>query len=121
MIEYSNENFRGAEPEGRPGEQRFADVRWAVLSGEYTFLNCPDLPHELGDMQEGTSRVVITTYYALTTLSVVGFGDWVPVNNGERVFCVFILLLGVNIFSYAVSELRGMIGKIINLDADRFD
>jgi hypothetical protein len=39
-------------------------------------------------------------YYAFTTLSTVGFGDFHPKNNTERLLTSMILLAGVAIFSY---------------------
>ena len=39
-------------------------------------------------------------YYAFTTLSTVGFGDYHPKNNTERAITSMILLFGVIIFSY---------------------
>lgn len=41
-------------------------------------------------------------YYAFTSLSTVGFGDFHPKANYERIFCSIILLFGVMIFSYCI-------------------
>jgi hypothetical protein len=49
------------------------------------------------------------TYYSLTTLSGVGFGDMYPVNNFERIL-VTILLFGSII---AVSVVQGKLGNIL--------
>jgi hypothetical protein len=43
-------------------------------------------------------------YYAFTTLSTVGFGDFFPSSNSERALCSFILLGGVAIFSYIMGN-----------------
>jgi len=45
-------------------------------------------------------RSIIAVYYAFTTLSTVGFGDYSPRSNVERATCAFILVFGVAIFSY---------------------
>ena len=42
-------------------------------------------------------------YYALTTLSTVGFGDIYPVTNTERLICGFLMISGVLIFSYVLT------------------
>lgn len=34
------------------------------------------------------------TYYAFTTLSTVGLGDFHPKSNKERILCSFIMLFG---------------------------
>lgn len=39
-------------------------------------------------------------YFAITTLSTIGYGDFHPVSKIERVIAAFILLLGVSIFSF---------------------
>ena len=45
-------------------------------------------------------RAIIASYFAFTSLSTVGFGDYHPENEIECFFCAFILLFGVAIFSY---------------------
>ena len=52
----------------------------------------------------------MATYFALTTLSTIGFGDYHPINSPERILMVFIFLIGVSIFSY----LLGVFIEIIN-------
>jgi len=47
---------------------------------------------------------VIVTYYAFTTLSTVGFGDFHPRSDAERAICAVILLAGVAIFSYIMGN-----------------
>ena len=58
-----------------------------------------NLIHKFGDDNE-IKISITTTYFALTTLSSVGFGDFHPISSFERLFMVLIFLLGVNIFSY---------------------
>ena len=48
-------------------------------------------------------NAIFMTYWAFTTLSTVGFGDIHPISNEERVFCSFIFLFGVLIFSYIMN------------------
>jgi hypothetical protein len=43
---------------------------------------------------------IIVMYWAFTTLSTVGFGDYNPRSDGERLMCAFFMLFGVAIFSY---------------------
>jgi len=44
------------------------------------------------------------TYFAFTSLSTVGFGDYVPRSNLERAVGAFMLLSGVAIFSYIMGN-----------------
>ena len=43
---------------------------------------------------------IIAFYFALTSLSTVGFGDFNPRSDFERIFTSFMLVSGVAIFSY---------------------
>jgi hypothetical protein len=47
---------------------------------------------------------VIAVYFAFTSLSTVGFGDYAPRGNIERFVGAFILLFGVSIFSYIMGN-----------------
>lgn len=39
-------------------------------------------------------------YWVMTTLSTVGYGDISISNNGERVFCMLLMVIGTVSFSY---------------------
>jgi hypothetical protein len=43
--------------------------------------------------------MVIFSYFSFTSLSTVGFGDYHPVNNPERIFIALSILIGVIVFS----------------------
>ena len=43
---------------------------------------------------------IIAYYFALTSFSTVGFGDYNPRSNFERLFVSFMLVTGVAIFSF---------------------
>jgi hypothetical protein len=45
-------------------------------------------------------NVIVAMYFAFTTLSTVGFGDYYPVSDNERALGAFILFVGVLMFSY---------------------
>ena len=57
-------------------------------------------------------------YFAITTLSTTGFGDFYPRNSLERLLCSFMLLGGVSIFSYMLGELRWMVENIQVLNGE---
>ena len=46
---------------------------------------------------------VTILYFTFTSLSTVGFGDYYPITDFERIFCSFLLLFGVATFSYTMS------------------
>ena len=47
-----------------------------------------------------TDWLITMIYFSFTTLSTVGFGDFHPRSNAERMFITFQMLIGVAIFSY---------------------
>lgn len=57
------------------------------------------------------------TYFSFTTLSTVGFGDFYPKSNGERLVVVVVMLFGVAIFSY----IMGLFTEILNTFKTIFD
>lgn len=44
-------------------------------------------------------------YYALVTMTTIGYGDIVPKNNAERQFSTIAMLVGASIFAYAITNM----------------
>ena len=59
----------------------------------------PDL-----DEKEVGSMYVASLYWAFTTMTTVGYGDILPRNDVERVYSIFIMILGATIFGYIVGR-----------------
>ena len=68
-------------------------------------------------------NTLIVTYFAFTSLSTVGFGDYNPRSNIERFVCAFILLIGVAIFSYIMGNFISILDqfKDFNKEVDDGD
>jgi hypothetical protein len=66
---------------------------------------------------------ILVTYYMFTSLSTVGFGDYHPRSNFERIYCAFVLLFGVAIFSYIMGKFIEILDqfKSYNNDLDQGD
>ena len=60
-------------------------------------------------------------YFSFTSLSTVGFGDYNPRSDMERLFCALILLFGVAIFSYIMGIFISILGTYKSLNADLDD
>ncbi|CDW72458.1 cation channel family protein [Stylonychia lemnae] len=56
------------------------------------------------DVPEDYDRLIISCYFALTTLSTVGYGDLVPQTQVEMIFGILVMLCGVGFFSYIMSS-----------------
>ena len=50
------------------------------------------------------------TYFKFTTLATIGFGDYHPLADEERLWTVFVFISGVSVISY----LMGVFTEIIN-------
>lgn len=54
-------------------------------------------------------RLVLCCYFALTTLSTVGYGDLTPKSNIERIFGIIIMILGIALFSYIMGNFNDVL------------
>jgi hypothetical protein len=55
---------------------------------------------------DGLRYTTIAMYYALTSLSTIGLGDFYPKTDEERLYISFMLLFGVAVFSFIMGEIR---------------
>lgn len=60
--------------------------------------------NEGADPLPPSKRLIMTWYFAFTTLATIGFGDFVPVSTIERWICSVILMFGVSIFSFIIGQ-----------------
>jgi len=50
------------------------------------------------------NKLVISLYFILTTLATVGYGDYYPLSQTEKILDIFIMLIGIAFFSYIMSN-----------------
>lgn len=62
--------------------------------------------------------MIIGMYFSFTSLSTVGFGDFHPKSDFERIFCAMILVGGVMIFSYIMGNFISMLDVYAILKGD---
>ena len=65
----------------------------------FGLIDIPDTKHQMSAL----------TYFAFTTLSTVGFGDYHPRNSKERILGALLMLFGVMVNSIVVESLEKMI------------
>ena len=70
------------------------------------------------EQKSAYDKAVILTYFAFTSLSTVGFGDFAPISNTERLIGAFILLLGVAVFSYIMGNFIEILTESQNFNKD---
>ena len=68
-----------------------------------------------------SDNVVIMIYFAFTSLSTVGFGDYFPVGDFERLFTSAILLSGVATFSYIMDNFMQIVKSIEDFNRELED
>ena len=104
----------------------FMGMLWYIFC-DLTFIPVEELngSQDVGFIEEfelnknsAGENAVIVIYFAFTTLSTVGFGDYHPRSNAERLICAFILLIGVAIFSYIMGIFIEILISIQGLNAD---
>lgn len=86
-------------------------------------VNMDDLPELFltyfgFDKLNSYEMLIISTYFACTSLSTVGFGDFTPRGNVERFLGAFILLFGVAIFSIVLGNLIDILGDFKEFHKD---
>ena len=70
-------------------------------------------------MEEFTQpkKLITCMYYALTTLSTVGYGDYYPTSIAEKIFGSIVQIFGVTFFSILMN---GFIEVVLSLKGSNF-
>ena len=50
------------------------------------------------------TQVIIVCYYALTTLSTVGYGDYYPISRNEKIVGCILMLVGITFFAQIIGS-----------------
>jgi len=69
----------------------------------------------LGYMLISNDTFINSLYMTIITMTTVGFGEVHPLNNTEKVFTIFLILVSIVVYGYAVSALTEYLanGKIL--------
>ncbi|MBA4405687.1 hypothetical protein C0389_00260 [bacterium] len=69
------------------------------------------LLHGTDKSVDQVTNYVNALYFVATTLTTVGFGDILPITNSEKLFTVFMEVLGVLIYGYLIGNIVSIISK----------
>ncbi len=72
----------------------------ADLDREHTFLQ----HFKIDQIKEPYTKMIISCYFALTTLSTVGYGDLYPISTNEMLVGIIVMLLGIVFFSHIMGS-----------------
>jgi hypothetical protein len=73
------------------------------------------------DGRWGMDAMIILNYFSFTSLTTVGFGDYTPRSNAERIIIAFGLLFGVMIFSLIMGKFIEIIDQYKSYNASNDD
>lgn len=51
-------------------------------------------------------------YWAVTTTLTVGYGDIIPKNPNERLFNIFVMIVGCGIFAFSMNSIADVIATV---------
>jgi len=74
--------------------------------------------YELGKF-DNWRQLIMCCYFALTTLSTVGYGDLVPQTNFEKIVGIIIMILGIAFFSYILGEFKDALNNFNAMSKDK--
>ena len=67
----------------------------------------------IDEVAAGDSRYISSVYWALTTLTTVGFGDLTPTTYASRWFAVFTMILGSCFTAAVIANITSMAHKVV--------
>lgn len=97
------------EENGDDNNNSFLYYFYLVTDDEGETMRVNDGPH------------LIIFYFIMTTLTRVGFGDYTPVSEIERVYVTFLLLCGVPCFGYFVGHFIYLLDSLRKLDQEDYE
>jgi len=78
---------------------------WMDLAGDESKANMP-------------SQYLAAIYWAFTTMTTVGYGDLLPENDTERLYCCLGMMVGAIIFGYVLSSMSTLVARMESKSTD---
>ena len=90
---------------------------WYLLGTYYDDKNTWITTYKLGFTQ-WSNKYVSSLYWSLVTMVTVGYGDIVPQNNAEKIYCIITMLIGFTVFGFTLGSLGDIIHKMNENDQE---
>lgn len=62
--------------------------------------------------QDNYTNYIRALYWAVTTLTTIGYGDIVPVTNQQTVYAMFVAISGAGIYGYVIGNIANLLANI---------
>jgi len=84
-----------------------------ILENEDSLMNSwmANSNHDYSNETDST-KYLVGIYWAMTSLTTVGYGDIVPSTNVERVFSMFMMILGVTFYAYSTATVSSVLHSV---------
>ena len=86
---------------------------WAVIGSLAVYEEADNWMRESGIINESViSKYTTSCYWAVVTISTVGYGDITPSNEMEMIVTITLMFLGVSMYSYILSRLTSIFSQV---------
>lgn len=93
--------------------EEFYDVYQGYITF-YTYSGHGFQFDEDGNSPKPMDSMVKVFYYGMTTLTTIGYGDFLPKSVSEKIIISFTMLSGVTVFSFIMSNLIDILNEFQN-------
>ena len=113
MARLAERMGRWQQPESRhPTVVRLALFSfWLVLSAHWIACGWLGLHGGTPGLDQ-TTNYLRALYWCVTTLTTVGYGDITPATNGEMLYTMMVMLLGVGVYGYVIGNVASLLTNI---------
>lgn len=93
-------------------------ILFSIVAGILLFLSAVGIYYfENGAQPEQFKSVFHSLWWAVTTLTTVGYGDMYPITTGGRLFTFFVLMIGLGIVAVPTGLIASALSQVRNEDA----
>ncbi|EIE02967.1 cyclic nucleotide-binding domain-containing protein [Leptospira licerasiae] len=67
---------------------------------------------DLLDYQTGWSEYIIALYWTVATIATVGYGDITPSTDSQRIYTIFVMILGAGVYATVIGNIASILGSL---------